>query len=157
MPSNGITVRTPKVYEAAKIADLIKTFSKNNLMLERSVENVISNIRNFLIAVEGGEIIGCCAISFFSTDLAEIRSVAVDEKRQKMGIGKILIENAEKILKDEEVKKSFVLTRSPEFFKKIGYSEVSKNQFPQKIWRDCTSCPFLMECDEIAMEKILIE
>ena len=157
MPSNGITIRTPKVYEAGKIADLIKTFSAKNLMLERSVENVVSNIRNFLVAVEGREIIACCAISFFNTDLAEIRSVAVGEAWQKKGIGKMLIEKAEDILRDEEVSKSFVLTRSPDFFRKIGYREVSKNQFPQKIWRDCTSCLFLMECDEIAMEKILIE
>jgi amino-acid N-acetyltransferase len=155
MLSDDIKIRTPKVGEAEKLAELINAFAKNNLMLERSVENVISNIRNFIVAEANGKIIACCAISFFSTELAEIRSVAVDASLQKMGIGKMLIAYAEGILRDEGVKRSFVLTRTPDFFSKLGYIEVPKASFPQKIWRDCTSCPFLMDCDEIAMEKSL--
>jgi amino-acid N-acetyltransferase len=37
----------------------------------------------------------------------------------------------------------------------MGYSEIEKEYFPQKIWRDCTNCPKLMACDEIAMVKKL--
>jgi amino-acid N-acetyltransferase len=153
MPSDDIKIKIPKVGDAEKIAELINIFAKKNLMLERSVESVISNIRNFIVAESNGIIIACCAISFFTTELAEIRSVAVDSSLQKKGVGKMLIAYAEGILRDEGVKRSFVLTRTPEFFKKLGYLEVPKTSFPQKIWRDCTSCPFLMECDEIAMEK----
>jgi len=109
MPSDDIKIRTPKVGEADKLAELINAFAKNNLMLERSVENVISNIRNFIVAEANGKIIACCAISFFSTELAEIRSVAVDASLQKKGIGKMLIAYAEGILRDEGVKRSFVL------------------------------------------------
>jgi len=48
-----------------------------------------------------------------------------------------------------------VLTLSRHFFSRLGYSEIEKEYFPQKIWRDCTRCPKLMACDETAMVKKL--
>jgi len=49
------------------------------------------------------------------------------------------------------VKKVFVLTYIPEFFKKVGFKEIEKSQLPQKIWGDCIRCPKFPECDEIAL------
>lgn len=124
-------------------------------MLPRSVESIIEDIRNFLVAISNDEIIGCCMLSFFTTELAEIRSVAVRQSWRNRGIGKLLIREAEKILKEEKIKYAFVLTLSEPFFSKLGYRRVDKSRFPQKIWRDCMNCPKIMACDEIAMEKEL--
>jgi amino-acid N-acetyltransferase len=71
------------------------------------------------------------------------------------GIGRLLVEKAESVLREEGVEEVFVLTLSREFFSRVGYSEIKKEYFPQKIWRDCTHCPKLMACDEIAMVKTL--
>ena len=49
------------------------------------------------------------------------------------------------------LKKVFVLTYVPDFFKKIGFKEVDKSVFPHKIWSDCLKCPKFPDCDETAL------
>lgn len=141
--------------EATQISGLIDIYAKQQLMLPRSVESVIEDIRNFLVAVENEKVIGCCMISFFTTEFAEIRSVAVLQKYRNQGIGKKLISEAEEILHEEKIQYAFVLTLNEPFFKNLGYQRIDKSRFPQKIWRDCMNCPKIMACDEIAMEKKL--
>ncbi|MGA2141540.1 MAG: N-acetyltransferase [Brevinematales bacterium] len=148
-------IRNAKLREASEIASLISSYSSKNLMLSRTAESVVEEIRNFIVAEYKGKIAGCCAVSFFTEDLAEIRSVAVDRQYKGKGIGSGLISKAEEILRDEGIKNAFVLTYVDDFFSRLGYIKVDKSKFPQKIWRDCLSCPKITQCDEIAMEKSL--
>lgn len=124
-------------------------------MLSKSVETIIREIRNFQVAEMDGKLVGCCAVSFFSVDLAEIRSLAVKRDLQRHGIGALLVRSAEKTLQADGIKTAFALTLSEEFFSRLGYTKVDKARFPQKIWRDCLNCPKIMQCDEVAMEKNL--
>lgn len=124
-------------------------------MLKRPVENIIEHIRNFFVAEYQGRLIGCCAVAFYTVKLAEIRSLAVVDEFRGKGVGSLLVKKAELVLTEEGVREVFVLTLSPGFFSKMGYKEVEKEYFPQKIWRDCTNCPKLMACDEIAMVRTL--
>jgi len=148
-------VRYALLSDAGAIAAITAEYAREGIMLERSAENVIENIRNFFVAEHQGEVVGCCAVAFYTSGLAEIRSVAVLPNYKRRGTGRLLVEKAEEILKEEGVKEVFVLTLNPHFFGKLGYSEIKKEYFPQKIWRDCTHCPKLMACDEIAMVKNL--
>lgn len=150
-----ITIRNAKLSDANTISNLIEFYARKNIMLPKTPESIMENIRNFIVAESKEKIVGCASFSFFTPELAEIRSVAVNESFQGQGIGRKLIEKAEKILKEEGIKKTFVLTLNVPFFTMLGYKVVDKKIFPQKIWRDCLSCPKIMQCDEIAMEKKL--
>lgn len=152
---SGAVVRHARLSDAGAIAAITAEYAREGIMLERSAESVIENIRNFFVAEHQGKIIGCCAIAFYTSKLAEIRSVAVLAQHKRKGIGRLLVEKAEEVLREEGVKEVFVLTLSPDFFGSLGFSEIKKEYFPQKIWRDCTHCPKLMACDEIAMVKNL--
>ncbi len=152
---NEICIRNAKLSDALEISRLINTYSEQGLMLSKSVESIIESIRNFVVAEFDGKIIGCCAFSFFSSELAEIRSLAVSDNLRGRGTGKMLVEKAEEIIKEEGIKSVFALTISEKFFGKLGYIKVEKSKFPQKIWRDCLGCPKIMQCDETAMEKII--
>jgi amino-acid N-acetyltransferase len=150
-----ISVRLARLADAPAISAITAEYARQGIMLERSDDNIIENIRNFFVAEHHGEVIGCCAIAFYTSKLAEIRSLAVFNRFKLKGIGRILVEKAEAVLREEGVNEVFVLTLNPAFFKRVGYSEIMKEYFPQKIWRDCTHCPKLMACDEIAMMKKL--
>ena len=149
------SVRLARLADASAISAITAEYAREGIMLERSDENIIENIRNFFVAEHQGEVIGCCAIAFYTSKLAEIRSLAVFNRFKMKGIGRILVEKAEAALREEGVAEVFVLTLNPGFFRRVGYSEIRKEYFPQKIWRDCTHCPKLMACDEIAMVKKL--
>jgi amino-acid N-acetyltransferase len=155
MPSAETIVRNARLADAAAISQITAVYAGQGIMLKRPAENIIENIRNFFVADYRGSVIGCCAIAFYTVRLAEIRSLAVIEEFRKTGIGKLLVDKAESVLCEEGVKEVFVLTLNPGFFSRQGYTEIEKEYFPQKIWRDCTSCPKLMACDEIAMVKKL--
>jgi amino-acid N-acetyltransferase len=148
-------VRYARLADAPAISAITAEYARQGIMLERSGENIVENIRNFFVAEYNGEVIGCCAIAFYTLKLAEIRSLALFNRYKKKGIGRLLVEKAELVLREEGVEEVFVLTLSREFFRRLGYSEIKKEYFPQKIWRDCTHCPKLMACDEIAMVKTL--
>ncbi|MCX7820625.1 MAG: N-acetyltransferase [Brevinematales bacterium] len=152
----GIIIRGAKLTDALSIEKLINSYAEKGLMLSRKREVIIESIRNYIVAELGDEIVGCASLSFFTEELAEIRSLAVREDLRGKGIGRKLVLGAEKILKEEGIKKVFVLTYQVEFFKKLGYIIVDKTIFPQKIWRDCLSCSKIMNCDEVAMEKDIL-
>ncbi len=155
MVSTEITIRTARLADAEAIGSITSLYAERGVMLKRTPENIIENIRNFLVAEQDGKVVGSCAISFFTLHLAEIRTLAVIDAFKRCGVGSMLVGKAEEILCEEGVTTAFVLTLSPDFFLNLGYREVTKEMFPQKIWRDCTNCPKLMACDEIAMIKEL--
>jgi amino-acid N-acetyltransferase len=155
MQQSELYVRYARLADAAAISAITAEYALQGIMLERSGENIVENIRNFFVAESNGEVIGCCAIAFYTLRLAEIRSLAVFNHYKMKGIGRLLVEKAESVLREEGVSEVFVLTLNSKFFRHLGYREIQKEYFPQKIWRDCTHCPKLMACDEIAMVKAL--
>ena len=155
MRQSELYVRYARLADAAAISAITAEYARQGIMLERSDENIVENIRNFFVADYCGEVIGCCAIAFYTLKLAEIRSLAVFNRYKMKGIGRLLVEKAESVLREEGVSEVFVLTLSSTFFRRLGYNDIQKEYFPQKIWRDCTHCPKLMACDEIAMVKTL--
>jgi len=123
-------------------------------MLARSLNEIYENIRDFWIFEEAGNIYGCCALHILGWQgLAELKSFAVSEQKQNKGIGRKLISKALDEAKDFSVKKIFVLTYKPEYFKTIGFNELDKNELPQKIWAECCNCPKFPDCEEIALIK----
>jgi amino-acid N-acetyltransferase len=155
MPAADTRVRNARLADAQAISQITSGYAGKGIMLERPVENIIEDIRNFFVAEYQGHVIGCCAVAFYTVRLAEIRSLAVLEEFKGAGIGRLLIEKAEAVLTEEGVREVFVLTLNPGFFGRMGYTGIEKEYFPQKIWRDCTNCPKLMACDEIAMVRKL--
>jgi amino-acid N-acetyltransferase len=49
----------------------------------------------------------------------------------------------------------FGLTRKPLFFLRLGFRVAEKEQFPLKVWSDCTRCPRQHACDEVAVALTL--
>ena len=155
IPAVVTRIRNARLADASAISRITSGYAETGIMLKRPVENIIEDIRNFFVAEHDGRVVGCCAVAFYTERLAEIRSVAVFEEFKGSGVGRLLVEKAESELIEEGVREVFVLTLNPGFFGRMGYTEIEKEYFPQKIWRDCTNCPKLMACDEIAMVKKL--
>jgi len=142
------TIRDVKVMHS-----LINKFAKKDMMLPRSLNEIYENLRDFLICVDKGVIVGVCALHILWEDLAEVRSLAVSNKYQGRGVGKKLVEQSLKEAQSLGVKKVFALTYNPEFFKELGFKEIDKNTLPQKIWGDCVKCPKFPDCNETAVIK----
>jgi argininosuccinate lyase/amino-acid N-acetyltransferase len=108
-------------------------------------------ILDFGVAVVGGKVVGCAALWIYTPQLAEIRSLGLDEEHQGHGIGQALVRYFLDLARDLHIPKVFVLTRAPKFFEKCGFKTVSINSLPEKVLKDCATCPKNTCCDEIAM------
>jgi amino-acid N-acetyltransferase len=46
-----------------------------------------------------------------------------------------------------------LFTRIPDFFEHFGFRVAERNAMPDKIYKDCQTCPRLYACDEVAMVR----
>ena len=148
-------IRKAKIAEAKTIQKLINSFAKEGKLLPRSLSEIYDNLRDFFVFEEDGRILGVCALHICWEDLAEIRSLAVQEDAGRKGVGRQLVEACLEEAKELGVKEVFLLTYIPSFFRKLGFSEVDKATLPHKIWGDCLRCPKFPYCDEVALLKTL--
>jgi amino-acid N-acetyltransferase len=124
-------------------------------MLFRPLADIYENLQAFTVAELDGNVVGCCALQIIWSDLAEIKSLAVDEAHKDKGIGKMLVAAATEQARQLGLPRVFALTLNPAFFEKLGFSVVEKDKLPMKVWSDCAKCPKQQNCDEIAVIKKL--
>ncbi|MGE4356982.1 MAG: N-acetyltransferase [Candidatus Omnitrophota bacterium] len=144
-------IRKAKISEVKDIQRLINLYAERGMMLARSLSELYDNIRDYFVYEEKEKILGTCALHIWWEDLAEIKSLVVEESLQNKGIGTNLVKEALKEAKLLGIKKVFVLTYIPKFFEKLGFREIDKSQMPQKIWGECVNCAKFPDCQETAL------
>lgn len=146
-----------KKVEKARISDvpqmhkLINFFADRGEMLARPLSEIYENIRDFFVIREGERVIACAALHISWSDLAEVKSLAVAEDRQKQGIGDQLIKACLKEARGLGLPVVFCLTYKPGFFEKMGFTQTDKMELPHKVWNECYRCPKFPNCDETAL------
>ncbi len=144
-------IRKATIDDIKDMQELINFYAKQDRMLPRSLNDLYENIRDFFVYEEGGKIFGCCALHIAWENLAEIKSLAVDESKQKKGMGVELVKQALEDAKKLKVKRVFALTYVPEFFEKLGFKRIEHAELPHKIWSECIKCIKFPDCDEKAL------
>lgn len=144
-------LKNARVDDVDELNKLINYFAKKDLMLPRSLSELYENIRDYHVYIENGCIIGCAALHVFWHDLAEIKSVVVEENYQRRGIGKKLVQKCLEEGKTLGINRLFVLTYIPEFFEQIGFKRVNKDLLPHKIWSECVKCYKFPDCREVPL------
>ena len=146
-------VRSAKISDAKAIYSLINFYAEQDKMLFRSMADIYENLQAFTVAELDGNVVGCCALEIIWSDLAEIKSLAVDEASTDKGIGKMLATAAVERAGRLGMPRVFALTLDPAFFEKMGFKIIEKDSLPMKVWKDCARCPKQQNCDEIAVIK----
>jgi amino-acid N-acetyltransferase len=147
-------LRKARIGDVREIHRLINLSAGKGEMLPRSLMDIYGSLRDFFVYCDEDEskIIGICAMNIIWENLAEVRSLYVDENYRKRGIGKELVEACISEAITLELFKIFTLTYKREFFAKINFQEVDRTTLPEKIWADCFRCSKYPDyCDELAM------
>ncbi len=146
-----MNIRNAKTSDAAAIHSLVSYYAELDRMLFCSVSDVYEKLQLFKVACQDDKIVGCCALQVTWRDLAEIKSLAVDNDSAGGGIGRGLVAAMLADAGELGVEKVFTLTLEPGFFEKMGFTQVDKASLPMKVWSDCARCSKQDKCDEIAM------
>ena len=144
-------IRKATIADVRAIHKLLMTYASAGMMLSRSLSDLYEAIRDFYVWEEQGEVAGTVCLHICWEDLAEVRSLAVDNAYEGRGIGRKLVEACLDEARQIGLKKVFALTYQEAFFGKLGFTVIEKSELPHKIWGDCIKCPKFPECDEIAM------
>ena len=143
--------RKARLPDAVRIHELIGEYARESILLPRTMAEICENIRDFTVAEQRGDVVGCAALHFYGLDLVEVRSVAVDRRRQHKGVGRRLVEALLKEAREHNVPSVCLFTRIPDYFARLGFVTVGHERLPEKILKDCLNCPRLNCCDETAM------
>ncbi len=147
-----IELRKATLYDIPAMQALVEDEVKSGVILPRSDDEVATNIRSYTLVFKKEELIGYAALHIHSPKLAEIRSLIVDESARGLGAGKKLVEYCKEEARDLGVKEILVLTYIADFFKKLGFREIAKEEIPNhKIWADCIKCIHFPVCNEISL------
>jgi amino-acid N-acetyltransferase len=148
-------IRKARLNDIKEIQRLIKLYAPRGGVLPRSLSELYDHLRDFFVFVRNRKVIGICALHICWDDLAEIRSLAVEEEDQEKGIGARLVRACLKEARLFGAKRVFALTYHPQFFERLGFKKVDKTVLPHKIWADCLQCVKFPDCDEVALLKEL--
>ncbi|MBI5558193.1 MAG: N-acetyltransferase [Deltaproteobacteria bacterium] len=148
-------IRNARIDDVKAIYHLLNHFSQKGLLLARSLSSLYDQLRDFQVYVEpegpGERVIGACALHICWENLAEIRSLAVDENFQRKGIGSKLVAACLAEAEFFGIAQVFTLTYQPSFFASQGFKPIDKKELPHKVWSDCINCPKFPDCNEEAM------
>jgi len=148
-----LDIRKASLTDIPALLELINSYAANGIMLPRTEFEMAENIRDFLVAFDGGRLVGTGALHFYTPTSGEVRSLAVEPGLKTRGIGRKLVEALEDEARQHDLHSIFAFTYVDQFFRKLGYEEVDRGELPLKAWKDCLRCPKFQACDEIAMLK----
>jgi len=146
-----IKVDRAMVGDASSVHRMISRFADKGEVLPRALSEIYDGIRDYFVVKKEGQVVACAALHVTWVDLAEIRSLAVDEQEQKQRIGSLLVQACIDEAKELGIPKIFCLVRKPAFFERHGFQLIDKTELPQKVWAECYRCPKFPNCDEVAL------
>jgi amino-acid N-acetyltransferase len=150
-----IKVDRARVSDANSMHQMISHFADKGEMLPRALSEIYEDIKDYFVVRKRGRVIACAALHVTWVDLAEIRSLAVDEQAQNQRIGSSLVQACLEEARELGIPRVFCLVRKPAFFEKHGFQLIDKVELPHKVWAECYRCPKFPDCDEVALIRHL--
>lgn len=153
-----IVVRQADLRDTRLIYELIK--GNPDELIVRPLADIARNIDRFTIITVSGKIAGCASFTImpeagnFSKATVELTSVAIRREMRMGGLGRHLVTEAVNRILALRPEMIFVLTYTPDFFAKLGFTRIEKTSIMHKIYTGCINCtkhsnPFT--CPEVAM------
>lgn len=146
-----VELRKSTVADAPAIAELVRPFAEQDLMLPRPLPQLYETIRDFHVAYDGDRLLGCVALHIFDSDLGEIKSLAVSAAAQGTGLGSTLIDRCLVEARELGLAQVFALVLRDSLFRRLGFAVTARDSLPQKVWGECIFCPKFHRCDEVAV------
>lgn len=140
------------VRDIAKMQEMVKDEVKVGTILHRSEDEMATNIRSYVLAVDGDTLLGYAALHLHSPSLSEVRSLVVSKSHRGKGIGSKMVLHLLDNAKSLGLQEVLSLTYKASFFEKLGFIEIAKEKIPEhKIWADCIKCIHFPVCNEISL------
>ena len=97
------------------------------------IEDIDDHISFLLARNTANRVVGCCGLECYSS-VGLLRSLVVDSAFQGKGLGQQLVQQTLEMAKEKELEVVYLLTTTAaEFFEKLGFDQVYRNEVPMAI------------------------
>jgi amino-acid N-acetyltransferase len=145
------SIRTGTGKDARGLFSLIAANLTTGHLLPRTLEDLQVHADRFVVVGGPRRIVGCAELAPLSDEVAEVRSLVVDERYRGRGFSSRLVDE----LKDRARRRGYqtlcAFTHEPSHFIRQGFSIVPHVWLPEKIAHDCRSCALFRRCGQYAM------
>ncbi len=114
-------VRAATADDLPELTSVVNYFVRANRLLPRTVDELQDLLPFGFVAVSDNAIVGFAALEIYSLKLAEIRSLAVMEHMQGLGVGRMLVEECVRLAQSRNILEVMVVTSSDDFFVSCGF------------------------------------
>jgi amino-acid N-acetyltransferase len=132
------TVRPARTCDVPAIRKMIDANVESGRLLSKATVTLYEDIQEFCVAelAEGGEPAGCGALHVMWDDLAEIRTVAVRDDCQGLGIGHAIVAELLARARALGVERVFCLTFAVDFFARHGFTELMGTPVAAEVYAE---------------------
>jgi amino-acid N-acetyltransferase len=132
------TIRPARTRDVPVIRKLIDSNVESGRLLTKATVTLYEDIQEFCVAelAADGTVAGCGALHVMWEDLAEIRTIAVHEDRQGLGIGHGIVDALLDRARVVGVQRVFVLTFAVDFFGRHGFNPISGTPVAAEVYQE---------------------
>jgi len=131
-----LKIRPAKTSDIKVIRKLIDEYSAGRRLLQKETVTLYESVQEFTVAEEAGVVVGCGALHVLWEDLAEVRTMAVDQSMRGKGVGHLILENIISRAEAIGVKRIFCLTFETAFFGRHGFEEIQGTPVDQATYQE---------------------
>ena len=146
-----LTIKRAAEKHAPALHALITANLEEGRLLPRTLEEVTAHADRFTVVMRGRKLVGCAELAPLSTQVAEIRSLAVDRKERGTGVGTMLVDDLRHRAHGEGFDRLSAFTHAPGYFSQMGFSIVPHVWVREKVFTDCVKCQHFRRCGQYAM------
>jgi amino-acid N-acetyltransferase len=132
----SVVVRRARTGDVLAIRALVDVYAVDGILLDKAMVTLYEDVQEFDVAELDGQVVGCGALHVLWSDLAEVRTVAVDPSHRKRGIGHLLIESLLQRARDLDVRRVFCLTFEVDFFAAHGFQRFTATAVEPGVYEE---------------------
>lgn len=132
----SVNIRPATTSDIKTIRHIIDVNKASRRMLEKETVTLYETVQEFVVAEVNGEVVGCGALHVLWEDLAEVRTVGVEDIVRGKGVGHKILEELIERAKKIGVKRIFCLTFETEFFSRHGFKEIQGTPVSHEVYNE---------------------
>jgi amino-acid N-acetyltransferase len=128
LKSNEVTIRRARTGDVPALRRLLDAYVRDRILLDKATVTLYEDIQEFWVAErdEDANVVACGALHVMWEDLAEVRTLAVDQTLRGRGVGHLLLGKLLQTARWLGVRRIFCLTFEVDFFAKHGFVEIGE-------------------------------
>jgi amino-acid N-acetyltransferase len=93
LKSNEVTIRRARTGDVPALRRLLDAYVRDRILLDKATVTLYEDIQEFWVAErdEDANVVACGALHVMWEDLAEVRTLAVDQSLRGRGVGHLLL------------------------------------------------------------------